>query len=88
MEVHMDSLNKFWQNFEKQNVRQKTKWLPNHKIEHNSLISWATESRFRMEFRKDSLNKFWKTFESLSHPVKIILFLKFGPAARRPLARP
>ena len=45
------------------NGRQKTKWPPNHKIEHNSLVSWATESIFCMEVRMDSPNKFWKFFE-------------------------
>ena len=49
--------------FEKQNGRQKTKWPPNRKIEHNSLISWATESRFGMEVRRNSLNKFWQNLE-------------------------
>ena len=34
--------------FEKQNGCQKTKWPPNRKIEHNSLITWATDSRFCM----------------------------------------
>ena len=46
-------LTKFW----------KIKWPLNHKIEHNSLISWATESRFCMEVRMDSLNKFWQNLE-------------------------
>ena len=62
MEVCMDSLNKFWQSFEIQNCRQKTKWPPNHKIMDNSLISWVTESRLRMEVCMDSLNKFWFLF--------------------------
>ena len=44
-----------WTNFD----LKKIKWPPNHKIEHNSLISWATESRFRMEVQMDRLKKFW-----------------------------
>ena len=49
----MDNLNNF---FEKQNGRQKTKWPPNRKIEHISLISLTAESRFHMEVHMDSLN--------------------------------
>ena len=47
MEVCMDSPNKF-------EFFLKTKWPPNRKIEHNSLITWATESRFYMEICMDS----------------------------------
>ena len=49
--------------FEKQNGCQKIKWLPNRKIEHNSFISWATESIFCMEVCMDSPNFILKSFE-------------------------
>ena len=64
-------LTKFW----------KTKWPTNYKIEQNSLISWATESRFCMEVDinrsifcmevfMDNLNKFWKTKLPPNHKIE------------------
>ena len=56
----MDNLNKFWFKKKQQKGRQKTKWPPNFKIENNSLISWATDSRFCMEVCMDCPNKLWE----------------------------
>ena len=44
-----------WKNFEPKILK---KWPTNHKIDHNSLISWATDSRFCMEVFTDSPNYF------------------------------